>query len=402
VAVGAKARVETVPRAFRTLVVGYSCSAFGNYLNLIALSLYTYHVTGSPLGIGIVMALRLSAGFTAGLVAGAVVNRFDRRRLMIGTDLAQAGAMVALAIGPQNPVLLGAMAVLLGAGNTLFTVALRSSVPEMVGADARVRANGLLVTGRSLGTVLGFASAGIIVATGGYPTAFLINAASFLVSAAALARLRLRTRAAVAERAPAPPRRWPVGILAVLIVVRGADALGSASHNMALPVHAGLVDPANPAVVMSQFWAAWAVGSLLAHQLVRRLPALLPKGDRAFAVGTCLMSVCFVLAFADVPWPVLIAAAALAGLADGTTEIVYTSRLQAAPDDDRGRLFGLSATAETSGFAVGMLASSALLETLPPLAVVGAFHSIAVLAAAGLLVVLLVRGPATTRQGEHR
>lgn len=398
-AVGARARVDAVPTAFRTLVVGYSCSAFGNYLNLIALSLYTYHVTGSPLGIGIVMALRLSAGFAAGLVAGAIVNRLDRRKLMIGTDLAQAGAMVALALGPANSVLLGALAVLLGAGNTLFTVALRSSIPEMVGADRRVRANGLLVTGRSLGTVLGFASAGIIVALGGFTTAFVINAVSFLISAAALLRLRLPTRAVVTERASGTGRRWPVGILAALIAVRGADAFGSASHNMALPVHADLVDPANPAVVMSQFWAAWAIGSLLAHQLVRRLPSLLPKGDKAFAVGTVLMSVCFVLAFTDVPWPVLIAAAALAGLADGTTEIVYTSRIQEAPDDDRGRLFGLSATAETSGFAVGMLASSALLEALPPLAVVGAFHTVAVLAAAGLLVVLLIRA---TAQGDHR
>jgi len=401
VAVGV--RVGTVPNAFRTLVVGYSCSAFGNYLNLIALSLYTYHVTGSPLGIGIVMALRLSAGFTAGLVAGAIVNRFDRRRLMIGTDLAQAAAMVALAVGPEDSVLLGGTAILLGAGNTLFTVALRSSIPEMVGADARVRANGLLVSGRSLGTVLGFASAGIIVATGGFVAAFVINAASFLVSAAALAKLRLPTRAVVAERVPVAARRWPVGILAVLIVVRGADALGSASHNMALPVHAGLVDPANPAVVMSQFWAAWAVGSLLAHQLVRRLPGL-PTGNRAFAVGTCLMSVCFVLAFTGVPWPVLVVVAALAGLADGTTEIVYTSRIQAAPDDDRARLFGLSATAETSGFAIGMLSSSALLEALPPLAVVAGFHSIAFLAAACLLVALLVRRRTTTTvpQGEPR
>jgi MFS family permease len=399
-----------VPPSFGLLVAGYSCSAYGNYLNLIALSLYTYAVTGSPLGIGVVMALRLAAGFCAGLVAGALVNRFDRRRLMICTDVGQALAMVALAMGTPEVVPLGCVAVVLGAGNTLFTVALRSSVPEMVGADARVRANGWLVSGRSAGTVLGFASAGVIVSAGGFTTAFLVNAASFLVSAAALARLRLRTRAAGAEPGTAakPARRWPLAglapLLAALVVVRGVDALSSASHNMALPVHAGLLAPADPAVLMSQFWASWAVGSLLAHQLVRRLPGLLPRGDRAFALGTCLMSVCFVLAFTGPPWPVLVLVAGLAGLADGTTEILYTSRLQAAPDDERGRLFGLSATAETAGFAIGMLASSALLEVLAPLAVVAAFHSVALLLAAGLLVVLLLRRRTTepvAAQGEH-
>jgi hypothetical protein len=175
-----------------------------------------------------------------------------------------------------------------------------------------------------------------------------------------------------------------------MVLVRATDAFGSASHNMALPVYAGHLDPANPAAVMSQFWASWAIGSLLAHQVVRRLPGALPRGEWAFAAGTCLMSVCFVLAFTGMSWPLLVTVAALAGLADGTTEIIYTSRLQAAPDDDRGRLFGVSAAADTCGFAVGMLSSSALLEAWRPVAVVGLFHGVALAAAGGLMALLLV------------
>ncbi len=380
------------PRNFLVLVFGYSCSAYGNYLNLVALSLYTLVVTGGPLGVGIVMALRLGAGFGTGLVAGRLVNRFDRRRLMIGTDLVQAAAMVALAAGPGNVPLLVAVAVVLGAGNTLFTVALRSSVPAMVGQDQRVKANGSLVTGRSLGTVLGFASAGVVVAAGGFGAAFAVNAASFAVSAASLAALRLPTRAD--DPAPAPGSRVTGGLLALagpvvvlMVAVRGADAFGSASHNMAIPLYANQLDAADPAVVMSQFWASWAVGTLLAHQVVRRLAL----GERAFALGTCLMAVSFVLAFAVPAGPALIAVALLAGLADGFTEIVYTSRLQEAPDEQRGRLFGMSATAETAGFAVGMVTSSAVLEVAPALTVVAVFHGVAVLAATGLLAVTFTR-----------
>jgi len=373
------------------LVLGYSCSAYGNYLNLVALALYTLDVTGGPLGVGIVMALRLAAGFVAGLAAGRLVNRLDRRRLMIGTDLAQASAMVVLAVSAPEVSVLVCAAVVLGAGNTLFTVALRSSVPEMVGADARVRANGLLVSGRACGTVLGFASAGLVVAFGGYAAAFWLNAASFLVSAAALFLVRLRTRAEAATVDGPRPRLSLLSafgpVLGFMIVVRGGDAFGSASHNMALPLYANQLDPSHPAFVMSQFWASWAVGTLLAHQVVRRWT---PSGERAFALGTCLMSVCFVLAFTGVTGPVLMAVALVAGLADGFTEIVYTSRLQAAPDELRGRLFGLSATAETCGFAVGMLASSALLEALPALGVVALFHGVALAGAVGLLIAVFV------------
>lgn len=381
------------PRNFLVLVFGYSCSAYGNYLNLVALSLYTLVVTGGPLGVGIVMALRLGAGFGTGLAAGRLVNRFDRRRLMIGTDLVQATAMVVLAAGPRNVPLLVAAAVVLGAGNTLFTVALRSSVPAMVGQEQRVKANGRLVTGRSLGTVLGFASAGIVVSAGGFDTAFYVNAASFVVSAVSLAALRLPTRT---EDHPATTSAQQMKgrllalagpVVVLMIAVRGADAFGSASHNMAIPLYANQLDAANPAVVMSQFWASWAIGTLLAHQVVRRVRL----GERAFALGTCLMAVSFVLAFAVPAGPALIAVALLAGLADGFTEIVYTSRLQEAPDEQRGRLFGMSATAETAGFAVGMVTSSAVLEVAPALTVVAMFHGIAVLAATGLLAVTFAR-----------
>jgi len=390
------------------LVFGYSCSAFGNYLNLVALSLYTLAVTGGPLGVGVVMALRLGAGFGTGLVAGRLVNRFDRRLLMITTDVAQALAMVALAMGPRNNVLLVGVALVLGAGNTLFTVALRSSVPEMVGQDHRVRANGLLVTGRSLGTVLGFASAGIIVAVGGFGAAFVVNAASFLVSAASLALLRLPTRARRDTPDDETPRRRSSGsllalvgpVIVAMVVVRGGDAFGSSSHNMAIPLLANELDHANPAAVMSQFWASWAVGMLLAHQVVQRWSRGRAVGESAFALGTCLMSMSFVLAFAVPAGPALIAVALVAGLADGCTEIVYTTRLQALPDEQRGRLFGISATAETAGFAAGMVTSSALLELLPILVVVASFHAIALLGAVGLLTAKRVCRPDRERTTE--
>ena len=374
------------------LVFGYSCSAYGNYLNLVALSLYTLAVTGGAFGVGVVMASRLAAGFCAGLVAGRLVTRFDRRRLMIGTDLIQALAMVLLAIGPRSTPLLVGVAVVLGAGNTLFVVALRSSVPELVGQDRRVRANGWLVTGRSLGTVLGFGSAGVVIAVGGFTAAFLLNAVSFLVSAATLVRLRAHTGGSRETPGDRPVRGrllTLVGpVVAVMVVVRGGDAFGSASHNMALPLYANQLDPAEPAFVMSQFWASWAVGSLLAYQLVRRRQGV---GERGFVLATAVMSVSFVLAFAVPAGPALMAVAVVAGLADGCAEIVYTARLQAAPDELRGRLFALSAIAETSGFATGMVASAALLEALPPLTVVAVFHGVTLLGAVLLAVVLMRR-----------
>ncbi|MEV7077324.1 MFS transporter [Streptomyces sp. NPDC093516] len=465
---------------FRSLVVAHAVSAYGTYLNLIALSLFSYEVTGSALGVGAVMAVRLLSGVAAGLAAGAVTARVTRRTVMVTTDLAQTLAMAVLALGARDVspgVLFGAVLVL-GAGNTLFNVALRSAVPVMVGQDSRARANGVLVTARSVATVLGFASAAPIIAFGGFGLAFAVNGASFAVSAAAVLALRPRTDSAAAgspateadqpgdavgnptggaegsagavgnptagaarsadakanpateadrsaeaannpgadadrsadaannpateaDRSTAGGRRRPgarvrggplglrvagvAGPLLGLIALRGLDALASASHNVALPLAATAAEPSEPALFMTRFWSAWAVGTLLAHQVLKRRPHGTTWGERAFAAGTCAMSLCFVAAFTGPPAPALIAAALAAGFADGWTEIVYTSRLQAAPDRQRDRLFGLSATAEQSGFALGTIAAAAALETLSALTVVGAFHGVAACGALALL-----------------
>ncbi|MFD5778922.1 MFS transporter [Streptomyces sp. NPDC126933] len=398
-----------LPRHAGALVAGYAVSSYGNYLNLIALSLFTYEVTGSGLGLGLLMALRLFSGFLAGLAAGALAARVGRRRLMVLADVCQAAAMVVLALCVRSASegLLAAVVIVLGAGNTFFTVALRSAVPVMVGSEARVRANGRLATARSLATLAGFASAAPVIGLAGHGAAFAVNAASFLVSAAVILLLRLPIDEDRTDEATSLPqgsvqphhvavrRIWAAvpALLLGLILLRGVDALASSSHNVALPVVAALRAPENPAAFMTQFWASWAVGTLVAHQLLKGRQASRMEGRwgvRALAGGTCAMSLCFVLAFTGIATPLLLMAiVCLAGIADGFTEIVYTSRLQAAPDRERSRLFGLSATAETCGFALGMVAAAAALDLWTALAVVGVFHGLAFCGALALLLTSL-------------
>ncbi|MFD3487839.1 MFS transporter [Streptomyces sp. NPDC058665] len=401
-----------VGRRFHALASAYAVSTYGNYLNLIALSLFSYEVTGTAFGVGAVMALRLFAGFVAGLAAAALSARVGRRAVMICADVAQGATMALMALyASRTPLwLLAGVVVVLGAGNTFFTVSLRSAIPVMVGQEARTRANGLLVMARSLGTVLGFASAAPVIGFGGFAVAFAVNGASFLVSAAALLALRPRTddekrneekhvpadldARGEAESSPGEFRDasvWRVAaglppLLLGMLLLRGVDALASSSHNVALPVVAHATHPAEPAVVMARFWAAWAVGTVLAHLVLRRRQGEGAWGERAFALGTCAMALSFVTAFLGLPALALVVVAMAAGFADGWTEIVYISRLQAVPDRQRSRLFGLSAITEQSGFAVGTVLAAAALEALPALAVVGAFHGAAV---CGALVLLL-------------
>ncbi|WP_410600838.1 MFS transporter [Amycolatopsis sp. lyj-90] len=388
--------------AFWAFLVAYSVSSFGTFLNLIALSLFTLEVTGGPVGLGAVMAVRVGSGLLSGVLAGKLAARFDRRRLMVCADLAQATAMIVLGFAGRAAGLGGLLvaAAVLGVGNTVFSVSLRTSVPAMVGQEHRVRANGRLVAGRSLGTVLGYASAPVVVLAGGFEAAFLVNAASFLVSAAVLWILPLRTNASGQDEGNVPSTGsrlpalagLPLAVLA-LVLIRGSDAFGSASHNVALPIHAGTEWPGAPYAFMSWFWTAWAIGSIAVQWVVRRMDrgGGVRLDERVFAAGTVLMSVAFVVAFTGLPVPLLVAVLFVAGLADGLTEVAYLSRLQAAPEAERARLFGLSATAETAGFAAGMATCGLVLEVASPPVVVAAYHCLPVLVAGIVLLRLRSR-----------
>jgi MFS family permease len=389
---------------FRVLVVGHSVSAYGSFVNFVAINLFAYQLTGSALRTGLFMALRLATGFVTGVLAGHLVTRYSRKALMVGSDLAQACGLAVLALAPagRQELLLYALAVVLGAGRTLSSVALRSSVPEMVGPEHRVRANGLLMTGRSLAMVAGYASAGLMVATLDYRTVFLVDAASFLVSATVLAVLPLSLRSATTAAGDGPGLGrslrvggavlWATPIVGAMVLIRFVDAFGSASHNVGLPVFASDQAVMSAAALMSLFWASWAVGTLLVSQVVVR--AVRDESwltERAFAAATVAMSVFFVVTFTGAPAPVFVLAAFLAGVSDGCAEIAYTSRLQATPDDRRGYVFGLSAMAESSGFGIGMVVSAVLLESLAPVVVVATLHGAAFAIAVTFLVVLLLR-----------
>ncbi|MBB4961893.1 MFS family permease [Micromonospora polyrhachis] len=419
-------------------------SSYGTYLNLVTLSLFAYQLTGSGLQTGLFMALRLGSGIVAGLAAGILAARHSRRALMIGCDLLSAGAITVLALAPPSTqhLLLYGVAVVLGVTQTQWGVAMRASVPDLVGADRRTGANSQLVTARSVAMLLGFASAGVLVAQWGFQRVFLIDAASYLLCALLLLGVPLgraaRTGVATGPRddsgtptpteapdatgtlTPTPPgtadkpRRWTIrrwlpaagavravpALLLAMVAVRSMDAFGSASHNVGLPIYASLISPENPASFAATFLTAWAVGSLAAGAFLswrghKREPT---RPELTFGIATCLMSVFFVLSFTAPPVWLLVVLAAAAGAADGCAEITYTARLQGVPNDVRAQVLGFAVTAQNTGFGLGMVGCAALLDVFAPFPVVAVAHMAALAAAIGFLVVHI----RTVRAGRRR
>lgn len=382
-------------RHYRFLVAGYAVSSYGTFLNMVALNLFVYETTGRAIAMGLFMAVRLGAGFVAGLTAGRLLARLTAKTVMLWTNAAQAAVMLLLILAPDGlrTAALAVVSVVIGACGTLFMVALRSSIPEMVGEERLGWANSLSITGRSLAMVAGFASAGVVVSLVGYTTAFVVDMVTFVLCTVTVALLPVAGGGRTGEAAERTGRRSrkPGAFaalaaapgLGLMVALRGVDAFGSSSHNAGLPVHSAGLDPSHPAVFVSSFWCLWATGNVLAQQVIQRYAKRTGRsvGTLGFGYGTIVMSGAFILAFAGFPLLATAVIALIAGAADGLTEVSYTSHLQTLAAGPRGHAFGLSATFENLGFGVGMILVAAALDRYTPLTVVGWSHGAAILVA---------------------
>ena len=169
-------------------------SVLGDSFSVIAFPLLMLEATGSLLQMGLLTSVMAVGSLSMGLVGGAVVDRFDRRRLLIACDVARlllfAAVPVCWAIEPQVWLLFGVA----GVGSVfgqLFQITYITAVPNIVGRERVAEANGKLQATASLASIGGPALAGLIASTVGVTAAIAIDAATFGVSALGLLAVRL-------------------------------------------------------------------------------------------------------------------------------------------------------------------------------------------------------------------
>jgi MFS family permease len=187
-------------RDFRLLFGAQAVSVFGDRMVGIALAFAVLGLGGSPTAVGLVLACRTLPLLGSLLIGGVAADRLSPRAVMVGADLARVasqGLLAALLIaGSPSLWLVGLLAALTGAATGFFNPASTGLLPSVVAPELLQQANGLRATAMSAGEILGPVVAGVLVATAGPGWALGIDAATFAVSAAFLARLPLPARAA--------------------------------------------------------------------------------------------------------------------------------------------------------------------------------------------------------------
>jgi MFS family permease len=307
------------------------------------------------------------------LVAGSIADRFDRRRVMVVADLIRAGAVATLLLVPDPGILhVALVAVCLGLCQSVFQPSLMASLPHVVGKDQLVHANAVTTGTYHLSIMVGPAVGAILVATAGPASAFALNALSFVVSAALLARIPLGR----AERAEAdgwePVRdlvegaryivRTPLtrgiavvmGLALMLVAAKGPIEI--------LVVRDRVTDGSLGAVAraLGVLTAAWGSGMVLGSLLAPAATAHASR-ERLLAAAAMVTGGCF-LAANQLRSVLPVAALWLvAGAATGVANVAYETLLQErTPDGLRGRAFATTEAVQDLMYLAGALAIAAI------------------------------------------
>jgi predicted MFS family arabinose efflux permease len=353
-------------RDYRYLLGGLVISGTGDWLYNVALVVFVLERTGSAAWVSIAAVCKLAPYVVLGPYGGALADRYDRRTLMIGSDLIRAALMIALAAlaafdGPAGAAV--AIAAASTAAAVPYLPAVGALTPTLVGDEDLAAANALTGMVDNITIAVGPALGGLVLLVGGAPAvAFALNASTFIASALLVSRLRDLPKPEASD-AENPLRRR---------LAAGFQALGSSTQlillvalGMAFTITFGQEFVLYPLVASRRLgWGPEGVGFLLAASGVggilgagflsrlsgtRRPAPVLVISLLIAAVPMLLMAVTREIA---VILPFLLAEGAAVIVAD----VVSTTTIQrVAPPGTVGRVFGIMSSLFVGGTLVGAI-----------------------------------------------
>ncbi len=174
--------------AFRNLFFATLGSSVGTLLAAVALAIDVQDRTDSGLWVGAVLVVEFLPTIVVGLLLGPLLDRLERRSLMIAADAVRVGVFAALPFAPNAATVVG-LALVAGLATGFFRPAVYAGVPNLVPDAELPNANALLQTVENMSWAVGPLIGGVLTAAAGPSAAYAINAVSFVVSIALLAHI---------------------------------------------------------------------------------------------------------------------------------------------------------------------------------------------------------------------
>lgn len=392
-------------RNFALLWFGGLISMVGNWILLAALPFHIYAVTGSAIATSGLLIAYIAPGIVFGSVAGVFVDRWDRKRTMVGVSLLQTAVLLLMLLARSNEWLwiIYVVAFIESSLGQFFSPAENALLPTLVGEEQLASANALNSLNDNIARLIGPAIGGLLLAAGGFTTVVLLDALSYGITAVLITLVIVERKPKVVETIEAASSNWLKvwqEWLAGLKLVRGKAILS----NLFLVVGLALFGDAILSAILVIFvqdtmglgstefgWmmTARGVGGLIGGLLIGQLGSKLPTGQvigwgLILSGALILGAVTFPIMTVVLPLLVLVGIAALAAFVS-----VQTMLQQATPDEYRGRVFGAFGTTINLLMVVGTVLGGLMADRIGAVPLMNGGSVIYILA--GGLALLLLR-----------
>lgn len=377
-------------RGFAALWFAQLVSRIGDSIHEIALIWVVYAVTGDPRLVAVVALASFTPGLVLSIPAGVVVDRVNRKYLLVGTEAIRGVAVLAIPLVGDGPYLVPvvvAVALLASTAEAFFGPAQQAMIPRLVDQedlDAANSLNNLTLSTSRLFYVFG----GIVVGVGGSFVAFYVNSATFLVAALALLVIpaeagRPETAAGVSPSTPSlvAEAREGIGFVrdspALLAVIAMGVLVDFAFVPLVvvLPVFATSVlggDGATYGFLLGSFFAGSFLGNLLIGPVrgfvdAHRGPVMV--GATVFT-GSSIGAAAWLPTVVPLPLVAALGGFALAGAANPFLNVPLTTYTQSVvPDEKRGKVFSVMRLGITGAAPVGLALAGPLVDAFGPVVV---------------------------------
>jgi MFS family permease len=355
-------------RDLRLLAGAAGLSALGDFMAVFPLILHVQERTGSAFAVSaLVFALWGPVVLAAG-VAGAIVDRFENRSLLVVVSFAQAAVVAGMVAGADELWALLPLMALLGFGVAISQPAEFALVPAAAGEGDVAKANGLMETARSLGFTAGPLLGGALAAAGLLKLALVLNALSFVVVGVAALLLRARRQAAIAKDEPVRARDGFAFVLHErdLAITLGGAVAALAVFSISVTAEPFFVTevleggPLAYGILLTSWTLGMAAGSgALAHRVPRAVLAVA-------ALGAVVLQGAGIAGAAVSPTlSVALVGFVFGGVAHGVKNVLLRTLIhERAPEALRGRAFaaynGARNGAELGALALGGIAVAVL------------------------------------------
>jgi DHA3 family macrolide efflux protein-like MFS transporter len=388
--------------SFSAMWLGQIISSLGDRIHQVALVYLVLGATdSSPFALGVVFAALTVPAVFVGPVAGALVDRWDRKRVLVASDLIRGGivALIPVASGIHVSVVV-LLVFLLAATSTFFRPARTAALPQVVPDEDLMTANSAMWLADTGSDLIGYSLGGAFVAFLGsqLAMAFWVDGASYLASAMLVAAVAIPPLASTAEAQAASLRadlaagwrflRSETVLLATTLQASVAEyGLGALTALSPLLIAALPLGDVEAPTAYGLFEMAMGIGAVGGGVLIGGIAGRMPKGRSIIAAFASLGVLVVTLAFAHSLALALILAAGV-GIANVTFVIPsQTIFQQRTPGELLGRVVAIRLAVVSGALALAMITSGALAELVgfqPMLAACGTLTLAAGLA--GLLV----------------